>query len=240
MKFNYSNYKEDRDIVPAPLMARENPNKDDPDGLILENVDSAGELASAQMRSMAMNVVLAWVNGEDFSYLAFDEFMVGMADLDGDDELTDEEIAVYEDLWQMAADAMLSLGADADNVEEFLDGEDDTAGEKLGGFLSGIMDKMPSSDSEITTSFATGVDGAVFECAGGLEGIEDTILEAAYKKTKVVRGGKVVIKKKRISGKVRLSSAQRAGLKKARRKSNTSAAKLHRAKSARVRKKRGM
>jgi len=45
---------------------------------------------------------------------------------------------------------------------------------------------------------------------------------------------------KRISGKVRLSAAQKAGLRKARRKANTAAARLHRKKSMRLRARRGM
>lgn len=238
-KFNYNLYTEDGGMIPG-LLPKQGPQKGD-DGLVLEGAASSTiDLADAQMRSMAMGVVLSWIEGSDYSYKAFDEFMVGIADLDGDDDLTDEEKAVYEDLWDVAADAMLSLGADPGNVGEFLDGEDSGAGEKLGGFLSGIMDNMPSSDDEIVSTFATGANGAIFECAGGLDKIEDEILEAAYKKTKVVRDGKVVIKKKRISGKVRLSAAQKNGLKKARRKAHTSAAKLHRAKSSRARKSRGM
>ena len=65
------------------------------------------------------------------------------------------------------------------------------------------------------------------------------ILEATYRKQKVVRDGKVVKINKRISGKVRLSAAQKAGLRKARRKANT-AARLHRKKSMRLRARRGM
>ena len=66
------------------------------------------------------------------------------------------------------------------------------------------------------------------------------ILEATYKKMKVVRGGKLVVAKKRISGTVRLSAAQKAGLKKARRRAFSSAAKMKRAKSLRMRARRGM
>lgn len=46
--------------------------------------------------------------------------------------------------------------------------------------------------------------------------------------------------RKRVSGKVRLSAAQKASLKKARRKANTSKAKLKRRKAMRIRQRRGL
>lgn len=231
-EFNYNALKGDCDII---FNVKQTEPKTGDDDVILEAAGgSTINLAEAQMRSMAMGAVLTWVDGGEYSYTAFDEMMLGVCDLDGDEEISGDEEGIYTDLWSYAADAMLSLGADDSNVEEFLDQEDDDAGEKLGGFLSGVMDNMPSTDDEIVSTFATGSDGAVFECTADLEQIEDAILEAAYKKTRVVRDGKVVIKNKRISGKVRLSAAQKAGLKKARRRAHSSAARLARKKSLKV------
>lgn len=233
-KFNWNTYSEDREVLPVLVTDKEE-KKDD---LVIESAGGM-DLGDAQMRAMAMSAVLAWIEEGDFSYAAFDAMLIGVADLDGDEDLTEDEEAVYEEIWGLAADAMLTLGADMENVQEFLDGESDSAGEKLGTFLAGSMSDIPSSDDEIISSFATGEDGAVMECAA-MEGNEDMVLEAAFKKVKVIRGGKVVIKKKRISGKARLSAAQKAGLKKARRKANTSAAKLARRKAMKIRKSRGL
>jgi hypothetical protein len=222
----------------APLAAK--PETEKPEGEDDGIFEAAGDGAPAddvQVRSMGMTAVLSWVADGDFTYQDLDEYVIGMADLDGDEEIADEEEEVYNDIWQSVADAMLSLGADDDNVTEFIDDEDDDAGEKLGTFLSDVLDSITSEDEGIINLFAIGKEGAIFESAEPEEG---SVFEAAYKKVRVVRNGKVKFRKKRVSGKVRLSAAQKRGLKKARRKANTSAAKLRRKKSNRRRKSRGM
>lgn len=73
--------------------------------------------------------------------------------------------------------------------------------------------------------------------AKDVEGIRDIVGEITKK---VVRGGKVVKVKVRRGRKKKLSSKQKAALKKARRKASTPAAKKKRAKSAKVRKARGL
>lgn len=183
--------------------------------------------ASDSTASMAMSAVLAWVDGGDYSYSSFDEYVAGIADLDGNEEFSDDELALYNDLFNAAADAFLSLGADAGDVDSFLNGEDDGAGAKIGEIVSSTIDQESATDDEMLDGFSAGVMEA------------DGVMEAAFKKMKVVRGGKVKIVKKRI-GKVILSAAQKAGLKKARRKAFSSVARIHRAKSIKIRKQRGM
>jgi len=102
-----------------------------------------------------------------------------------------------------------------------MDEEDDAAGEKIGAFLSGKMADVPDEDEDIIGNYAIS---------------NQPIMEAVVK---VIRAGKVTLKKKRIR-KVKLSAAQKAGLKKARRKAFTGAAKLKRKKSMKIRAKRGM
>jgi hypothetical protein len=183
--------------------------------------------ASDSTASMAMSAVLAWIDGGDYSYSSFDEYVAGIADLDGNEEFSDDELALYNDLFNAAADAFLSLGADAGDVDSFLNGEDDGAGAKIGETVSATVDQESATDDEMLDGFSAGVMEA------------DGVMEAAFKKMKVVRGGKVKIVKKRI-GKVILSAAQKAGLKKARRKAFTSVARIRRAKSMKVRNQRGM
>lgn len=178
--------------------------------------------------AMAMSAALAWIEGEDYSYQALSEYAAGIADLDGDEEFSDEEIALYNDILTDVADSFLSFGADPKNVDDFLNGEDDAAGAKLGAFVSEVLNGESASNDEMVAAFA-----------GGESVMESGVLEAAFKKMKVVRGGKVKIVKKRV-GKVHLSSAQKAGLKKARRKAFTGIARMHRAKSMKLRHKRGM
>lgn len=198
--------------------------------------DAVDTMAGSQIRSMAMAAVLSWVEDGNFSFLALDEYVLGVADLDGDYEIAGDEEDLYNEVWANVPDAMLSLGASVEDVTALADGENDEAGSRVGAALAAFLEGAESSDDELISAFATTEDAVMESCVAG----QDAVFEAAYKKMKMVRGGKVVIARKRISGKVRLSATQKAGLKKARLKSNNAAARLSRKKSLRVRKQRGM
>ena len=100
---------------------------------------------------------------------------------------------------------------------------------RVGAALEKTMESEEGDDGDIIADFASDEDAV-------LEGV----FEATYKRKKVIRDGKVKIVRKRVSGKVRLSAAQKAGLRKARRKAFTAKAKLHRRKSMRKRAQRGL
>lgn len=180
------------------------------------------DFAGMQTRAQAMGAVLTWVEERDFSFDAIDALAQGMADLDGDGELDDDEMGELDSLYVSMADAFAALGADRANVEAFIGNQEDAQGKKLGEFLSGKLDDVKEDDDLLVSRFAVG---------------RSLIMEAGRKK--VIRNGKVKWIKKRTKKK-RLSAAQRAALKKARRKSHTSAARRSRAKAMRVRKSRGM
>ena len=199
--------------------------------------DAVEVFARQQARTQAMSAVLAWVEEGDYIYTALDEFICGVADLDGDFEISDEEEAVYNAVWQQVPDALQTLGADESDVNEMVNSEDNDAAARIGKALSADMDETTADDEEIIAGFALGED-AVFENASDDPEGRHMILEATYKRRKVVRDGKVQVIRKRISGKVRLSAAQKAALRKARRKANTGAAKLARRKSMRIRSRR--
>ena len=207
---------------------------DDPEFPLFERKGSRAETGvfesaegSDSVSSMAMSAVLAWIDEGDYTYGTFSSFVAGSADLDGDEEYTEDEEELFNDILAASADAFLSMGASSENVDDFLNNESDAAGEKLGKFLSEEIVEEAASDVDVIAAFAGG--SAVFESG---------ILETAFKKVRAVKDGKVIIKKKRI-GKGHSTAAQRASMKIARRKANTAAAKLHRAKSMRVRKQRG-
>jgi len=185
---------------------------------------AAGDFADKQLRSQGMSCVLTWVDGGDFTINALDALIQGMADLDGDGEVQaggDEE-NYYNDLYGATADAMASLGADVDTIGKFIDDEDADAGDSIGKMLADKLNSVDQPDDSMITDYTMGAGDAV---------MESTI--------KVIRGGKLVLKKKRLR-RVKLSSAQRAGLKKARMKAFTSVAKHARAKSMKIRRNRGL
>ena len=204
--------------------------------VVMESVESTA-------RAQAMSAVLDWVDMGEHTYGAMEELITAIADLDGDEDITEDEEAYYNDIWQQIPDAMLSYGCDINDVQAFVDGpgtEADAAAARLGTYLQNEMGQVRADNEHLITGFAYGED-AVIESASDPEDANILgVLEATYKRRKVVRDGKVVVKLKRVSGKVRLSAAQKAALKKARRRANTAAAKISRRKSMRIRKSRGM
>lgn len=193
---------------------------------ILEDVGGSSDVESTfgdqQTRQQAMTALLTWVNEGDFTADALDAYVVGIADMDGNDEIDPDEEMYYEDLYGAVADAMLMLGADPDDVDGFINDADDEKGKNIGETIVQRLESTQQTDADIIQGYAIG--GSEFV-------LESTI--------KVVRGGKVVRIKKKFHRK-RLTSAQRMALQKARRKAFTSAAMRKRAKSMKIRKKRGL
>ena len=186
--------------------------------------------ADSQLRSQAMSAVLGWIEDGNFTYDNLDEFVCAVADLDGDFEISEEEDDYYNSVWQQIPNALLTLGAPEDDVDKLVNGESNAAGQRVGEAVKLSLDSEKADDDDLIAGFAYGDDP---------EG-RHMVLEAAYKKRKVVRDGKVVVVRKRVSGKIRLSAAQKAGLREARLKANTGAAKLARRKSMRIQKRRGL
>jgi len=195
------------------------------DGMLLESAEKkVSDFADMQTRAQGMGLALVWLEDRDHTFSALDALAVGMADVDGDSEITEDEEEGYNDMLSAVGAALVSLGASADNVKTFVDDEDDAAGKKLGKYLSKKMDGVESDDDDLVAGFAVS---------------NDFILEAAYRRVKTAVNGKIVFKKKRLRPK-RLSAKQRAALKKARRKANNGAARKKRAKAMRLRKSRGL
>lgn len=204
-------------------------------------LESAASDYDRRTRSQAMSAVLSWIENGDFDYNSMDETVVVVADIDGDYELTEDEEAEYTDIWNQVPSAMLTLGADIDDVQAFIDGpgkDADGAGQRLGKALVDIMDNMQTEDLDIISGFALDDEDGVFESSNAPELVG--VFEVVRKRKKVVEDGKLKIVNKVVSGKVRLSAAQKAALKKARRKAHTASAKLARRKSMKVRKNKGL
>ncbi|MEG5932553.1 hypothetical protein UXN85_21025 [Enterobacter hormaechei] len=185
--------------------------------LLLEAADQSG-------RAQAAAAVLEWAAGGDASAEAFDELALGLAGIeDTTDELSDEAIDAYNDQLVMLAEAAIGLGASQDDVTTMIDENDSDSAQA-------VMDAISVQDEDEAI--------AAYSVTGGNDGalMESAMLEASIK---VVRGGVVKIIRKR-PHKVRISGAQRAALKKARLKAQTSTAKIARAKSMKIRKKRGI
>lgn len=201
------------------------------------------EAAETDLRAMAATIALEWAQGDDHSYDALDAYVLDAAGIDEDSEVTEDDEDFYNEVWGEVADALVFLGADETAVTELCDKEDSSAGASVAEAVkSGLVAEGAPSDDAIVMEFAAGDNYDVFKSI--YEGVEGGLFEASYRKKKVVRtvdGKPTVVRiNRRVSGKVRLSAAQKAGLRAARRKAFTAAARLHRRKSMKLRKQRGL
>lgn len=190
------------------------------DGLAFDS--SADALGEKIGRANAMATVLTWIEEGDFSFEALDGIVQGLADIDKDGD--DDETEYYRDILSDVADAMIMLGASEAATTAFL--EEGSGGESLGGLLKERMDSNDLDDYELVGRFSDSVR-------------HDTAMDAVYRKKRVVRNGVVKIVKRALT-RVVLSAAQKAGLRKARKKANTGMAKMRRKRSIKARQKRGL
>lgn len=151
------------------------------------------------------------------------------------------------------SDALSTLGVEDAVIADLFDDEIDVADAACLAAAETVLENMPDDGEafdEFVEGFAYSDDGGdeddeeSFDGMEGWDGKEEYQFDAAkkklragkktvkkvrgktlvYKAVKAIRNGKKVTINKRISGKVKLSAGQRAGLKKARRKAGTSAA----------------
>lgn len=182
----------------------------------LESIEKAARMG---IRAEAAAACLEWANAGDASFGALDNVLYGLsgADEDGQEEMTDRQVALYESL-QAAASEFLML-SDAQGHDIALAEEDELAACRI---FESVENAMVEKDSdEVIAEFAVR---------------ESMILEATKK---VVRNGEIVVIKTN-KRKRRMSPAQKAALKKARKKAGGAAAKAARKKAARLRKSMGL
>lgn len=208
-------------VEPKPVLALDNVTLDATEPF-------ADQWVSAHSAEMAASAVQQWAEtdelgeGEGFADRLL-TLLVGAVDEDIDGELSDVESDDLMELANAAADYLASLGVPDDDIDSLLNEWDNDAAERV--------------QELVASKLADGADAASFVFG---DGSDESALDAVYKKKIVVRQGKKVRINKRVSGKVRLSAAQKVAVAKMRRKSNTGIAKLRRAKSVRVRAKLGL
>lgn len=225
MKQNLFGQRSRISLAVAPVAAAEPPAQPTEAELMLasagDDLGTVDDYAVKMYRSQAMAAVIEFARNGDGSYGEFEELALGIADLDDDGEIQEGEEPLFNDVLGLMADSLISLGASSDAVVKFIGAEtgDDDAGEEL---VFALNDKLANADDdELITGFM----------AGG-----EMMLAAT---TKVIRNGKVKLIKKKVK-KRRISSAQRAALKKARSKAHGAGARMARKKSMRLRKSKGL
>lgn len=204
--------------------------------------DSA-DYADAEMRMDMAGVVQAWATSPasdlDEGETLQDRLIamtIEAAAPDAGDELTPEQEDVVTAALNMAAEYMLRKGVSEADLTAMIDDSDSDAAGRVHEYLSGEFSVEPDDDDikDINAyAFSAAENEAVFDSV-------THVLDAVYKNTAVVHGGKKLIVRRRVTGTVRRTGAQKIALKKAQMRSHGSAAKLARAKSLRVRKQIGL
>lgn len=210
--------------------------------------------STTQMRLAALQVsfmlagIMSEVEFEDQELLPselLDSLILESFTEDPDDDDDEIDSTVKTILSAHIADAMSTLGVDEDLINDVFDSDIDIADAAIETASEIILENMPADDEldDFISVFAYG-DEATYDAMMKEEEEDEGMYDAAkkpltvgrktrrkvggknvtYKAVKAVRDGKIKVVNKRISGKVRLSAAQKAALKKARRKSTTGSA----------------
>jgi hypothetical protein len=151
--------------------------------------------------------------------------VVGIADANKDGEISEDEQGVVDIALNAIWDYLAKYGAEDGDISSLLNDWDNDAAERIRDLLASALPEGEDADADL--------DNFVFSD-------QEATFDAVYKMTKAVRAGKLVRIKKRISGTVRLSAKQKISIRKAGLKSHSAAAMMHRARSNKVRKQKGL
>lgn len=176
--------------------------------------------ALTNLRAMGMGALITWADIGDPTADDFDLTAQGMADVDEDGEVSELEEEGYNEILFAMAQGLRFVGVDADVVEELLGGSDKAASSAYVA-MANKLEGMDMSEDELIAEFSVQQEG---------------MMEA---KKKVIRDGETKWVNKPLK-KRRMTSAQRAGLKKARMKAHSASARAKRKKSMRKRGASGM
>lgn len=198
-------------------------------------LDNVGEYAATDIALKSAAAVQQWAetvkddlaDGEGLGDRLF-ALLVGIADDDMDGEISEDEAELLNLAAEQAVDYMVSKGVPEEDAIALLSDFDNQLADSVQEL---VITKLPDGDE----AAAADIDAFVFG-----DGSDEAVLDATYKKRLVVRGGKKVRINKRVSGTIRLSAAQKLGVKKMLRRSHSAKAQVKRAKSMRVRKQVGL
>jgi hypothetical protein len=195
-------------------------------------VDSATEYNDSDLAARAAGTVQQWVETNDLGAdegLA-DRLVTMIAGIAGDaDDMDEDEAEVAATAADHAWDYMVGKGVSEDDLDALFGEDSDEAAAAAERVRDMLADAMPDGQE------------AAFDDVNNFAFAPKPVLDAAvYKKKIVVRNGRKTIFRKRVSGVVRRSAAQKMAIRKASMKSHSGAARMHRAKSMRVRKSMGI
>lgn len=189
--------------------------------------NAPGTLFTDEMRQDAVNIVQEWSEseldeGEGFGDRLY-ALIVGSA-TEGDEDLTDDEADYAAAVAELVGDYLEGKGIEAADVDALLSDDPSFDNDVAARIHDALLDNLPQGD-----------DAMLDDADNFINGNDDEMLDAVYKKVVAIRGGRKVRIKKRVSGRVRLTAAQKGAIRKMHKKAFSGAAKMKRAKSMRLR-----
>lgn len=205
------------------------------DGL---DFSAESDMSAAEISRLRLEVaaaIAAWSETDDLDddetlVDRFDSIMVGIIDTDKNGELDDDELAILDIAYNIAAEILLDKGANEEDISLMLNEGDETAAENVHELVINVG--ADGEDAELDE-----INAAAFEFD---EDSDAAVLDATYKRKIAIRNGKKTIIRKRISGRVRLSAKQKMAIKKMQRKAHSGKARMKRLKSLKRRKAMGL
>lgn len=205
------------------------------DGL---DYSAESDMSAAEISRLRLEVaaaIAAWSETDDLDddetlVERFDSIMVGIIDTDKNGELDDDELAILDIAYNIAAEILLDKGANEEDISLMLNEGDETAAENVHELVVNVG--ADGEDAELDE-----INAAAFEFD---EDSDSAVLDATYKRKIAIRNGKKTIIRKRISGRVRLSAKQKMAIKKMQRKAHSGKARMKRLKSLKRRKAMGL
>lgn len=193
----------------------------------------AGHYALANIRVSAMAAVQQWAETDDL-----DEgenhadrlmaLMVGIADVNKDGEITEDEQSVIKIALEAAWDYLEQCGADEEDVSAILNDWEADAADRVRELVASAL---PEGEDQARAE----IDRLVF-----VDGDQVPVFDAVYKLKMAIRDGKKVRVKTRVSGSVRLSGKQKLAIRRMQAKSHSATANAHRLKSLGLHTKMGL
>lgn len=205
------------------------------DGLDFSAENDMTAAETANLRLEVAGVIAAWAETDDLDddesiVDRFDAMMIGIVDADKNGDLDDDELALLDIAYNIAAEIFTAKGASDEDIDAMLNDGDPDAGENIHELI--INTGADGEDEELNEINATAFD---FD-----EDSDSAVLDATYKRKIAIRNGKKTIIRKRIAGRVRLTAKQKMAIKKMHRKSHSGKARMKRLKSLKRRKAMGL
>ena len=197
-------------------------------------LDAVSSSIDADIKVLSLSALKEWVETDDLDEgesLAqrLQSFVNGIADEEKDGEITKEDQDVMDTAIQSMMDYCQNQGVPDEDIDSLFNDWNNEAAIRVSDQL---VESLPDGDDAV-------LDG-IFDFVWDEYYDDGLTLDVSYKKKKVVRNGKRVVIRKRISGFVKRSAKQKRATEKAARFSQKSGAKRKRAKSMSARKKAGM